>query len=132
MIEVIFFFCTHILKYLQLVIPYIFLDIMAEQRANSPEVITDRAKIIALWERNLPVSVTARQTGFHRSTVHKWIRRWQQEGSVRTKPRSGRPKATMLHEDHSIVEASQVSLDFSGQCYEKNFALNRCDGLFHC
>ena len=105
---------------------------MAEQRANSPEVITDWINIIALWECNLPVSVIARRTGFHRSTVHKWIRRWQETGSVRTKPSSGRPKVTTLQEDHAIVEVSQVSLDISCQCYEKYFALNRCDGLFRC
>ena len=82
---------------------------MPEQRANSTAVITDRARIIALWECNLPVNVIAHRTGLHRSTVHKWIKRWQEEGSVQTRPRSGRPKVTTPQQDQAIVEASQRS-----------------------
>ena len=38
-------------------------DIMAEQRANSPEVITNRARVIALWQCNLSINVISGSNG---------------------------------------------------------------------
>ena len=80
---------------------------MADGRANSAAVITSRTRIIALWECNLPVAEIARRTGLHRSTIYKWITRWQQEGSLKTRPRSGRRRATTPDQDQRIAQASQ-------------------------
>lgn len=68
-----------------------------ERRDNAPHVITERARIIGMLESGNTSREIARMTGLHVSTVNRWIRRWQEEGNVRTKPRSGRPRA-VAHE----------------------------------
>lgn len=77
---------------------------MAEGRANASRVICDRGRIIGLWEAGCTSRAIAEELGLHRSTVYKWISRWQEEGSVSTKPRSGRPKVTTPEQDEAIVE----------------------------
>lgn len=80
---------------------------MAEGRANSSRIIGDRGRIIGRWEGGMTPRAIAEELGLHRSTVYKWINRWQEEGSVRTKPRSGRPKVTTPEQDHAIVERAR-------------------------
>lgn len=80
---------------------------MAEGRANSSRIIADRGRIIGLSEGGMTPGAIAQELGLHRSTVHKWIKRWQEQGSVSTKPGSGRPKATTPEQDEAIVERAQ-------------------------
>ncbi|KAK3893044.1 hypothetical protein Pcinc_003122 [Petrolisthes cinctipes] len=80
---------------------------MATSRANAPSVIADRGRIIGMWENGTPVSIIAEQTGFAQSTVYRWIERWQTEGSLETRPRSGRPRVLTGEVQEHLVRATQ-------------------------
>lgn len=54
--------------------------------------ITDRATIVCMWASGRSVREVARETGSSVTTVYRWIRRWRQEGSLRTRRRCGRPR----------------------------------------
>ncbi|KAG7173910.1 putative winged helix-turn-helix domain containing protein 13, partial [Homarus americanus] len=43
--------------------------------------------------------------GVSKKTVQRWITRWQEEGSVTTRPRSGRPRVTTQDEDARLLAA---------------------------
>ncbi|KAK3886252.1 hypothetical protein Pcinc_009585 [Petrolisthes cinctipes] len=53
---------------------------------NAPAVIAERAKIVWLSLKGASARTVSQQTGASLSTVYRWIRRWQEEGSVRTRP----------------------------------------------
>ncbi|KAK4317317.1 hypothetical protein Pmani_011581 [Petrolisthes manimaculis] len=53
---------------------------------NSPAVVAERARIVWLWLRGESARTVSQQTGASLSTVYRWIRRWQEEGTVRTRP----------------------------------------------
>ncbi|KAK3877268.1 hypothetical protein Pcinc_018003 [Petrolisthes cinctipes] len=80
---------------------------MATSRANDPSVIADRGKIIGMWENGTPVLIIAEQTGFAQSTVYRWIARWQTEGSLETRPRSGRPRVLTGEVQEHLVQATK-------------------------
>lgn len=53
---------------------------------NAPAVVAERARIVWLWLGGASARSVSQQTGASLSTVYRWIRRWQEEGSVRTRP----------------------------------------------
>ncbi|XP_047493855.1 uncharacterized protein LOC125042351 isoform X1 [Penaeus chinensis] len=77
---------------------------MTGSRANALSVVSDRGRIIGLWEAGKSKVEISRQLGVHRTTVHKWIKRWRQEGSLKTKHRCGRPQVTSQKQNRAIVE----------------------------
>ncbi|KAK4294105.1 hypothetical protein Pmani_033245 [Petrolisthes manimaculis] len=78
---------------------------MATGRANSVEVIFDRGRIIGLWESGMPTREFALTTGVSQRSVQRWIKRFEEEGSLHTKPRSGRPRVTTPVNDARILDA---------------------------
>lgn len=51
---------------------------------------TQRARMVWLWVGGQSARSIARETGASVSTVYRWIRRWEQEGNVHTRPRVGK------------------------------------------
>lgn len=60
---------------------------MAWQRKVRNTSLTDRARFVWLWMDGMSLHAIARSTGISVTTVHRWIRRWQREGNVNTRPR---------------------------------------------
>ncbi|KAK3884905.1 hypothetical protein Pcinc_010879 [Petrolisthes cinctipes] len=77
---------------------------MADTQANAPDVITLRGRIIGMWECGKSSRDIAHMTGVSVRTVNRWINRWREEGSVKTKPRSGRPKVTSRDDVARILD----------------------------
>ncbi|KAG7169076.1 putative helix-turn-helix HTH_28 domain containing protein 4 [Homarus americanus] len=61
------------------------------KRANRPEVITSRGRIIGYHEARKGIREISRLLGISRDTVRLWVRRYEEEGHVLTRPRPGRP-----------------------------------------
>lgn len=80
---------------------------MATSRVNVPSVIADRGRIICMWENVTPDSKIAEQTGFAQSPVYRWMERWQTEGSLETRPRSGRPRVLTGEVQEHLVRVTQ-------------------------
>ncbi|KAK3878422.1 hypothetical protein Pcinc_017006 [Petrolisthes cinctipes] len=57
-----------------------------------PTGLEERAEIVWLWVEGWSVKAIAQHTGTSITTVYRWIRRWQKEGNVSDRPRSGRPR----------------------------------------
>ncbi|KAK4318803.1 hypothetical protein Pmani_010226 [Petrolisthes manimaculis] len=83
----------------------LYLEGMATGRANSVEVISERGRIIGLWESGMPTREIALTTGVSQRSVQRWIKRFEEEGSLHTKPRSGRPRVTTPVDDARILNA---------------------------
>ncbi|KAK7067544.1 hypothetical protein SK128_021679, partial [Halocaridina rubra] len=62
-----------------------------------PDIMQTRAQIIWMWFFGESVRRISWATGVSQTTVYRWIRRWQREGHVNTRPRTGRP-----HKTHNI------------------------------
>ncbi|KAK4320489.1 hypothetical protein Pmani_008655 [Petrolisthes manimaculis] len=78
---------------------------MATGRANSVEVISEGGRIIGLWESGMPTKEFALATGVSQRSVQRWIKRFEVEGSLHTKPRSERPRVTTPIDDDRILDA---------------------------
>ncbi|KAK3886355.1 hypothetical protein Pcinc_004591 [Petrolisthes cinctipes] len=59
-----------------------------------PTGLRERAKIVLLWVEGWSVRAIAQHTGTSVTTVYRWIRRWQKEGNVKTRSKSGRPRSS--------------------------------------
>ncbi|KAK3892810.1 hypothetical protein Pcinc_003398 [Petrolisthes cinctipes] len=59
-----------------------------------PTELRERAGFVWLWVQGWPVQAIAQHTGTSVTTVYKWIRRWQREGNVETKCKSGRTRVS--------------------------------------
>lgn len=47
----------------------------------------ERARFVLMWAEGMSLRAIARHTGASVTTVYRWIRRWQYEGHVNTRPR---------------------------------------------
>lgn len=54
--------------------------------SNSPAVLAERTWIVWMWLEGSSARSISQQTGASLSTVYRWVRRWQDEGSVATRP----------------------------------------------
>ncbi|KAK4309809.1 hypothetical protein Pmani_018570 [Petrolisthes manimaculis] len=63
------------------------------QQVFRPTGLEERAEIVWLWVEGWSVKAIAQYTGTSITTVYRWIRRWQKEGNVSDRPRSGRPRS---------------------------------------
>lgn len=104
-------------------------------------MILDRGRIIGMWELGLSASAISLRTGFCETTVRKWIRRFQAEGNVETRPRSGRPRVTTQQQDDRILEAVQhrpltsavrVTQDLQLPCHPRTTRRRLHENNIHC
>lgn len=51
---------------------------------------TQRARMVWMWVGGQSARTIAQATGASVSTVYRWIRRWEQEGNIHTRPRTGK------------------------------------------
>lgn len=77
--------------------------------ADRPEVIAERGAIIGMRDAGMTVAAIARARGLNVKTVAKWIRRSDEEGTLATRPRSGRPRLITPADDQRIVQAVMES-----------------------
>lgn len=59
-----------------------------------PTCLEVRAKIVWMWVEGLPARNIAKATGTSVTTIYRWVRRWEKEDNVLTKPRKGRPRGS--------------------------------------
>ncbi|KAK3892484.1 hypothetical protein Pcinc_003716 [Petrolisthes cinctipes] len=114
---------------------------MAETQANAPDVITLRGRIIGMWECGKSSRDIAHMTGVSVRTVNRWINRWREEGSVKTKPRSGRPKVTSRDDVARILDTIherpktntvQVARDLQLQCHPRTIRRRLKENKINC
>lgn len=72
---------------------------MLKMCRRSPYGEEIRSKTIMLWKQRMPPCKIARDVNVSLTTVYRWIRRWKQDGSMRLRPRNGRPKKFMIKHD---------------------------------
>ncbi|KAK4329208.1 hypothetical protein Pmani_000436 [Petrolisthes manimaculis] len=78
-------------------------------RANRPEVITRRALIVGNYDAGKSINEISRLMGISKTTVRLWIRRYEGEGHVMTRPRSGLPKVTSQDDEDRLIAAARQS-----------------------
>ena len=66
----------------------------------------DKGRILALLEEGYSQVQIAAIIGVNRKSVALWKKRWEEEGHVERKPKSGRPRCTTRAVDDSIVSVS--------------------------
>lgn len=71
------------------------------ERATSRGIIVG----MSMGGRN-PTEIAA-QLGVSRSTVYRWKNRWEEEGYLGDKPRSGCPRSTTRDQDRQILEIAE-------------------------
>ncbi|KAG7162400.1 Glutamate receptor ionotropic, kainate 1-like 1 [Homarus americanus] len=77
-----------------------------EAPCNS-EVIATRAKIVWMWLTGMSARQISRKSGASVTTVYRWIRRWQEEGTVATRPYRRRPRTSSWELEVAAAAASQ-------------------------
>lgn len=79
---------------------------MDRRRTNSQAVVAERSKIVLLWMGGTSAKLISKQTGASLSTVYRWIRRWQEEGSVKTRPYHRRLRSTPWTCERNIIPSN--------------------------
>lgn len=65
-----------------------------DRRVNNIRTMkADRVKIVWMWLGGMSARKISCETGASICTVYRWIRRWQDEGNVDTRPYRGRSRA---------------------------------------
>ncbi|KAK3875785.1 hypothetical protein Pcinc_015859 [Petrolisthes cinctipes] len=83
-----------------------------EPRDNNPDIIMERGMVIGRYHAGQSYSQISREMGLSRNTVKAWVRRYEEEGHVRTRPRPGRPRVTTPQQDAAIY-ATELDLPCS-------------------
>lgn len=81
---------------------------MESRMSNSPAVMAERAKIVLLWLGGSSARSISQQTGASLSTVYRWIHRWQEEGSVETKPYQRRLRKVQWNDKKCLKRKNMV------------------------
>ncbi|KAK3896191.1 hypothetical protein Pcinc_000113 [Petrolisthes cinctipes] len=66
-----------------------------------------RARIIGYYEAGEGIREISDLLGISRGTVRLWVRIYEEEGHVLTRPRSGGPRITTPAEDQQIIPAAE-------------------------
>lgn len=82
-------------------------------RIYRPTDLQERARLVWLWVMGRSVHSIALLTGMSVTTVYRWIRRWQREGHVNSRPKSGRPRQTTRHACARLPSLHNLHLDSS-------------------
>ena len=71
------------------------------------ENLVQRGRIVGLHEAGMSISAIANEVGMKRDTVSRWIKRWNESGDLRDKPRSGCPRKTTREQDEAIANEAR-------------------------
>ncbi|KAK4325159.1 hypothetical protein Pmani_004312 [Petrolisthes manimaculis] len=67
--------------------------------------VAQRGRIVGMKEAGLSAAdEIAAELGLHRATVYRWIRRWEEDGKLRDRPRSGVKRKTTPQDEQRIRE----------------------------
>ncbi|KAG7162359.1 putative homeodomain-like HTH_23 containing protein 1 [Homarus americanus] len=69
---------------------------------------TDRLRIVWMWLSGMSARSISYETGASICTVYRWIRRWQEEGTVDTRPYRGRPRDSSWMQNARALAVSEV------------------------
>ncbi|XP_068228604.1 probable glutamate receptor [Palaemon carinicauda] len=85
---------------------------MDQRYSDRPEVLDIRARLVWMWYQGMSARRISYETGLSTTTVYRWIRRWQEEGNVCTKSRSGRPRneAKQMVAQYIVLSGKNKSL----------------------
>ena len=73
------------------------------------EKLSQRGRIVGMRESGLTPTQIARELGLSRTTVYLWLKRWEEEGNLKDKRRTGAPRKTTAAEDRHIVERVEAN-----------------------
>lgn len=65
--------------------------------------------IVGRYSAGQTISEISRALGITRKTVKIWLRRYEEEGHVKTRPRPGRPRVTSPEDDRTLLEAANMN-----------------------
>ncbi|KAK3896280.1 hypothetical protein Pcinc_000024 [Petrolisthes cinctipes] len=80
-------------------------------------------RLHGLKEGGMSAANIAVELGVAESTVHKWWRRWLEEGNLRDHPRSGAPKNTTAEEDQRFLAAVEENPQTNAVALRDNLQL---------
>lgn len=83
---------------------------MERRMSNNPAILAERARIVWLWLGGASARSISQQTGASLSVVYRWIHRWQEEGSVRTRPYKRRLRKLKWTENPRLISTGRVAL----------------------
>lgn len=66
-----------------------------------------RGKIVGLREAGLSTREISTQLGISRSTVQRWIHRWEESGNLLDRERGKPPRKTTREQDERILQAAE-------------------------
>ncbi|KAK3874482.1 hypothetical protein Pcinc_020593 [Petrolisthes cinctipes] len=75
---------------------------------NSPTVLLERAKLVRLWLAGASARSISQQIGVSLSVVYRWIHRWQEQGSIKTRPYNRRLRKVRWTKTHGLTTANIV------------------------
>lgn len=76
-------------------------------------VLTERANIVWLWLNGMTARDISAKSRASVSTVYRWIRRWQEEGTVATRPYRRHPQTSSSRKYHR----SPLNHHYHYNCY---------------
>ncbi|KAK4327479.1 hypothetical protein Pmani_002035 [Petrolisthes manimaculis] len=83
---------------------------MERRMSNNPAILAERARIVWLWLGGASAKSISQQTGASLSVVYRWIHRWQEEGSVRTRPYHRRLRRLRWNDSHRLSTPGIINL----------------------
>lgn len=98
---------------------------MWREGTNFTNVLVKRARIVHLWQKGTAVRTISRKTGASITTVYRWIRRWQEEGTLKTRPYRKRPRAATWQREIAAA-ASSLSSTYSGKPSKRDWSTELC------
>lgn len=86
-----------------------------------------RAKMVWYWQAGIPVRDISHHTGVSVTTVYRWVRRWQEEGSVETRSyrRKTIPSHALLHPSVCPLKCGVAMCQSSGSQSHSMLSLSR-------
>lgn len=83
-------------------IHYFLQNFMEMKNAHSRTIMADRLVMVWMWLNGASARRISSHTGASVSTVYRWIRRWNDEGTLETRPYCGRHFATVNRKRNSL------------------------------
>lgn len=79
-----------------------------------------------MWQAGLSVTDIAEVVEVSRTTVYWWIKRWKIDGSILTKPRSGRPRVTTKEQEAKIAALVRDKPNTTSEMITQELNLSCC------